>query len=705
MLSYLTDLLIVINSFAQQRSRCQRNFLRRVFFPYIEMEIPRRRGQDYFAGESQMNVSHEATAVKLHSNYYGLFLRTSKFRLLLIAFSVLSSGLVLAQDWTYGVALFWDSIYYISVARHLLQGEGFVTLFGHPYTSWPPLYPSLLAAASCFIFDPHDVAGPVNAVIFGLTVFVTGRYLRERLESDILALWGCFAVMLSIPLAWMAAWALSEPLFILLATLSLVQVDIFLNTQKRSAIIWAAIFTAMACLTRYMGVTLIFTISLLIVLQRNRTMTEKLQRLIEYSFISIIPVGLWMLNNATLSGSLTGERRFGEYRLLDTTIEILSGLLVETSLYSDVRYGSVVISLAILFFLIIVTSCKMMNLRFAARLPSFSTFSIFIFSYLFLLVFFAIRYTPDGIQTRFLSPVYVPCIITIAFLTKWLIGYNIRGSVILRFLRFCVISTFSFWLVYSSFLTINQIYHANTHGIGIFNNSEWSNSEILRYVDTNSLPGHVISNEPLPLYLHNHTNATYRYLRPGRLNDWIEDPEEDSYLVWFYPGPYVGDFGYFTADLVDLPGLNPIAILADGIIFTFGEKNTMNNTINLPKWYESTISQEPIIRSVFDLYFDKNTLKFIYVKEPCNRADIELPFFLHTIPVDLDELPSNRKQYGFENLDFDFAQRGMVFDGKCMSFTRSPAYAVASIRTGQFIPGAGPVWGEEIQLDTANRSP
>ena len=666
------------------------------------------RDQDSFTGESQMNVSHEAAAVKLHSNYYGLFLRAGRFRLLLAAFSILSSGLVLAREWTYGVALFWDSIYYISVARHLLQGEGFVTLFEHPYTSWPPLYPALLAITSCFIFDPHDVAGPVNAVIFGLTVFVTGRYLRERLESDILALWGCFAVMLSIPLAWMAAWALSEPLFILLATLSLVQVDIFLNTQKRSAIIWAAIFTAMACLTRYMGVTLIFTTFLLIIIQTNYTKTQKLRHLSEYLFISIVPVGLWMLNNFLLSGNFSGAREFGEYRLFDTTVKILTGLtdqLVEASLLSDVRYGSAAISLIVIFFLIAMTSCKMMNLKFTMKFPSFSAFSIYIFSYLFLLILFAMHYTPDGVQTRFLFPVHLPFIITIAFLTKWLIGYSSGVSVILRFLRFFVISILSFWLIYSSSLTINQVYHANTQGIGIFNNSEWANSEILRYVDTNSLQGYVISNEPLSVYFHNHANATYRYLQPGRLNDWIENSEENSYLVWFYPGPYVSGFGYFTADLVDLPGLNPIAVLADGIIFTIDKKRYSEQYDQFTKRYELTISQELIIRSVFDLYFDKNTSKFIYVKEPCNRADIKLPFFLHTIPVDLDELPSNRKKYGFENLDFDFAQRGMVFDGKCMSFTRGPAYAVANIRTGQFTPGSGPIWSEEVQLGTANASP
>ena len=653
-----------------------------------------------------MNTPYKITAVKSHSDYYGLFVQTGRFRLLLTAFSVLSSGLVLAREWTYGVALFWDSIYYISVARHLLQGEGFVTLFSRPYELWPPLYPALLAVASCFIFDPHDVAGPVNAIIFGLTVFVVGWYLRERLESDILALWGCFAIMLSVPLAWMAAWALSEPLFIFLTMLSLIQIDIFLNTKKESAIIWAAIFAAMACLTRYMGVVLIFTVFLLIVFQRDSPIAEKIRHLIKYLIISTTPIGLWMLHNLLSSGNLTGSRQFGEYRLLDTTIEILSALpgqLIEISFYSNISHGSIVITLIVISFLIIATLCKMMNLKFTARFPSFSVFSIFIFSYLFLLILFAISYTPDGIQTRFLIPLYVPFIITIAFSMKWLINYGNRSALISHFLRFSVIIIFYFWLFFSLFLTIQQIHYANTRGIGIFNNSQWTNSEILQYVNANPLQGHVISNEPLSLYLHNYVNANYKYLLPGVLNGWIEDSEVGSHLIWFYPGPYVSDYGYSMADLMDIPGLNPIAILVDGVIFNLGKKNYNEQHDQLTKRYESIVSQKPIIRSLFDLYFDKNNSMFIYVKNPCNLVDIDLRFFLHIIPVDLDELSSNRRQYGFENLDFDFARHGMVFDGKCMAFVRSPAYAVAYVRTGQFTPGASPIWSEEVQLHRERR--
>ena len=82
------------------------------------------------------------------------------------------------------MALDWDSVSYIAAARNLLDGNGFHTFNrGDPYVWWPPLYPLLLAVASLEVFDPLAVAGPVNAVLFGLTIFVVARYLRRRLAS------------------------------------------------------------------------------------------------------------------------------------------------------------------------------------------------------------------------------------------------------------------------------------------------------------------------------------------------------------------------------------------------------------------------------------------------------------------------------------------------------------------------------------------
>ena len=125
--------------------------------------------------------------------------------------ALLGAALILARQVNYGVGLFLDSTIYISVARHLLEGEGFVQLTNKElYVAWTPLYPLLLAAASLFVFDPLNVAGPLNAAIFGLTIAVAGHYLRQRIHSRFLILWACLAILFSIPLTLMANTAMSE---------------------------------------------------------------------------------------------------------------------------------------------------------------------------------------------------------------------------------------------------------------------------------------------------------------------------------------------------------------------------------------------------------------------------------------------------------------------------------------------------------------
>ncbi len=98
-------------------------------------------------------------------------------------------------------------------------------------------------------------------------------------------------------------------------------------------------------------------------------------------------------------------------------------------------------------------------------------------------------------------------------------------------------------------------------------------------------------------------------------------------------------------------------------------------------------SAEPVIRSDFDVYLSENTLT--YVKESCVRADTEATFLLHLYPVDVNELPDRRKKHEFDNLDFDFNSRGVIFNGKCMARISLPEYDVATINTGQYVPVEG----------------
>ncbi len=105
----------------------------------------------------------------------------------------------------------------------------------------------------------------------------------------------------------------------------------------------------------------------------------------------------------------------------------------------------------------------------------------------------------------------------------------------------------------------------------------------------------------------------------------------------------------------------------------------------------------PIIHSNYDVYLAENSL--LYVKEWCGRDDVDLPFFLHLIPVDLNDLPEHRKQYGFDNLDFTFRGYRLFEGAVCVARRELPEYALAAIRTGQYIRGEGRVWEGEFRLE------
>ncbi len=114
--------------------------------------------------------------------------------------------------------------------------------------------------------------------------------------------------------------------------------------------------------------------------------------------------------------------------------------------------------------------------------------------------------------------------------------------------------------------------------------------------------------------------------------------------------------------------------------------------------FDRYASGEPVVRSTFDLYVKGNTL--VYVKSPCVLADTKAGFFLHAAPVDISDLPDDRRRHGFVNLDFD--RRGMMFDGACMVLATLPKYPVASIVTGQFqATGRRPAWQAELPLITS----
>ena len=98
--------------------------------------------------------------------------------------------------------------------------------------------------------------------------------------------------------------------------------------------------------------------------------------------------------------------------------------------------------------------------------------------------------------------------------------------------------------------------------------------------------------------------------------------------------------------------------------------------------YRSLTQGAPAVRAHYDVYFDAARRALTYARAPCAPADVIARFFLHVVPADADDLPDDRVQYGFDNLDFNLPEQ-TLFDGKCLATVRLPKYAVDHVRTGQ----------------------
>ncbi len=235
-------------------------------------------------------------------------LRSESLISVVLLSAIAGTAIVLGRQIAYGPGLGGDSIVYISVARSLIEGSGFEWyIAGSPYTVYPPGYPLLLALASLFVFDPFNIAGPLNALLYGLNVFVAGLWIKKNVNSRFLVIWGCLATALSLPLTGLATTVLSETPFILFVTLSLLQIEKHIKTECYHALMWSAVFAGIAFSMRYAGAALVISILLLLILQRNAALPKKGKAVIGFGLISTIPIASWFARNLYLTGKFSGH--------------------------------------------------------------------------------------------------------------------------------------------------------------------------------------------------------------------------------------------------------------------------------------------------------------------------------------------------------------------------------------------------------------
>ena len=104
----------------------------------------------------------------------------------------------------------------------------------------------------------------------------------------------------------------------------------------------------------------------------------------------------------------------------------------------------------------------------------------------------------------------------------------------------------------------------------------------------------------------------------------------------------------------------------------------------------------PLADGYFQVYLEDKGQWLRYVRADCSPEDVAPRFILHLTPRNLVDLPSDRRDHGFDNRDFRFAAAGGRFwRGQCVALIPLPDYPIAYLRTGQYVADAGEIWVAE----------
>ena len=146
--------------------------------------------------------------------------------------------------------------------------------------------------------------------------------------------------------------------------------------------------------------------------------------------------------------------------------------------------------------------------------------------------------------------------------------------------------------------------------------------------------------------------------------------------------------------VVPLPAY-PVVSVQTGQLDVTGWLWDVSFGVTPPEVDATVLAREPLASSLFSVYRDGDAL--VYVRDGCTEEEAGTGFFLHIVPVDVDDLPEDRVRHGFDNRDFEFWQHGGRVDERCVAVVGLPDYPVASIRTGQY-DATGELWSVEFTL-------
>jgi hypothetical protein len=189
-----------------------------------------------------------------------------------------------------GVGITPDSVTYLSAAASLSEACSLLEADGAPLSTFPPLYPVVLAGLH-LAGIPFPVGVPVlNGLLLGVLVWATGIVVHRVTDQTSYALCAMTLVAVGAPIQLVLSYAWSEPLYLALTMSFAVIAPRAMQDRKERQLIFAGGLAGAAALTRYIGASVIITgLFLILAAKDGRSYNQRCRRGARFLVISGLP--------------------------------------------------------------------------------------------------------------------------------------------------------------------------------------------------------------------------------------------------------------------------------------------------------------------------------------------------------------------------------------------------------------------------------
>jgi hypothetical protein len=422
-----------------------------------------------------------------------------------ILIGIISSIFLLIATQNYGLGYTNDSINYIRIGENIWRGNGFYYNNGLPFVRYAPLYPMILSISHFIGVDTLTYARIIHIFLYGFFIAILVYWFRKLGNSGSSLLLGSIILLGSRPVFMMSSKIWTELFFIFLSSIFIISFSKYLVSQDNKRVFFAiSIFSVMlACLMRYVGITLIITGSLLIIVKRMEW-RNKLFDLFAFGFLSSLPTGFFVIRNYWLTSTFVGDRYPSNksiWFILSNVTSSLSNLFFPAIISKFFLIGLFIpIIIALILMAIWIYKHSKDHPYYFWCMATALTFSSI---YVIYLIFSAKMVGFNSLLTRFLSVVYTPIIMVFLIFLTLMYRDNDKKKVLpnkgnknSKFLK----KTFTVIIFLASIILVSTIgyytYYYYDNSPGGLGDPEIKNSEMVSYILREKPEGKLYTNIP-----------------------------------------------------------------------------------------------------------------------------------------------------------------------------------------------------------------